>query len=47
MVRHLDKTYNAEVVKNIFEMYDARYFMYADIMSQANFSSKMKELKNK
>ena len=39
MLRHLDKTFNPDIVNNIFEMYDARYFIYKDIMSQASFSS--------
>ena len=47
MKRHLDKLYNQEIVKTIFDMYDAKAFKYADIMSQANFSALMKELKAK
>lgn len=47
MLRHLDKTFNPDIVNNIFEMYDARYFIYKDIMSQASFSSWMKMLKTK
>lgn len=47
MIRHLDKNFNQDVVKGIFEMYDARAFMYADLISQASFSAKMKQLKNK
>ena len=47
MIRHLDTTFIPEIVKNIFEMYDARAFMYADLISQASFSAKMKLLKTK
>lgn len=47
MIRHLDKLFNPDVVKSIFEIYDARAFMYCDIISQAKFSAFMKELKNK
>lgn len=47
MIRHLDSTYIPEIVTNIFEMYDARAFMYADLISQASFAAKMKLLKNK
>ena len=47
MVRHLDNFFNQEIVKNVFDRYDARAFMYADLISQASFSAKMKELKNK
>ena len=35
------------MVKSILEMYDARAFMYADIISQASFGAKMKQLKQK
>ena len=47
MIRHLDTTFIPDIVKNIFEMYDARAFMYADLISQASFSAKMKLLKTK
>ena len=47
MIRHLDKLYNQEIVNNIFDMYDAKAFMYADIMSQANFGAMMKQLKSR
>lgn len=47
MIRHLDKNYNQELVKSIFDMYDARAFMYADLISQASFSARMKQLKNR
>ena len=47
MIRHLDKAFNQELVKEIFDMYDARAFMYCDIISMAKFGAKMKELKNK
>lgn len=47
MVRHINETFYPEVVKEIFSMYDARAFMYADLISQASFSAKMKELKSR
>lgn len=47
MVRHIDALFDPDVVKDIFDRYDVRGFMYADIISQASFSAKMKELKNK
>jgi len=47
MIRHLDALFNPDIVKSIFEMYDARAYMYVDLISQASFSAKMKELKNK
>ena len=47
MKRHLDADFNPDIVKSIFEMYDARAYMYADIMSQARFASHMKLLKAK
>ena len=47
MIRHLDNMFNQDIVKSVFERYDARAFMYADLISQASFSAKMKELKNK
>lgn len=47
MVRHLNETFYPEAVKEIFEMYDVRGFYYADLISQASFGAKMKELKNK
>lgn len=47
MYRHLDALYNEEIVKDVLLRYDVRDFMYADLISQASFSAKMKELKNK
>jgi hypothetical protein len=47
MKRYLDGIYNADYVKNIFEMYDNRYFGYADLMSMALFQSQLKLLKAK
>lgn len=47
MTRHNLAKFNADFVKQVFEMYDARSFMYANIMSQATFSAKMKDLKSK
>ena len=47
MYRHLDKLFNPDMAKTILEMYDARAFMYVDIMSQAQFQAKMKVFKQK
>lgn len=47
MRRYLDELYDAEMVKNVIERFDARYFMYTDIMSQALFQSALRLIKNK
>lgn len=47
MKRYLDSNFNADMVKSIFERYDARAFLYADLISQASFSSELKLLKSK
>lgn len=47
MIRHLDAVFNQEVVRTIFDMYDARAFQYCDIISMAKFGVKMKMVKNK
>ena len=38
-------TFNAEIVKQIFEMFDARAFLFADLISQATFAAQLKLLK--
>lgn len=45
MRRYLDTLYNAEVAKTIFDRYDARSYMFADLVSQATFAAKLKLLK--
>ena len=45
MKRYLDNTFNADVVKQIFEMFDARAFLFADLISQAMFAAQLKLLK--
>ena len=47
MVRHIDNVFNPDMVKNIFDIYDAKAFMYADLISMATFQAKMKQLKSK
>lgn len=47
MKRYLDGVYNADIVKNIFDMYDNRYLGYTDLMSMALFQSQLKLLKAK
>ena len=45
MKRYLDNTFNADIVKQIFEMFDARAFLFADLISQATFAAQLKLLK--
>lgn len=47
MKRYLDEKYNMDVVKNVIERFDARDFMYSDLISQATFAAKLKEIKPK
>lgn len=47
MIRYLDDNYNPDLVKQVFGMFDARAFMYADIMSQALFQAELKLIKSK
>lgn len=45
MRRYLDEFYNQDLVKNIFDRYDARDFMYSDLISQSTFAAELKLLK--
>jgi len=45
MRRYLDEMYNADTVKSIIDMYDARAFRYADLVSQAYFADNLKQIK--
>jgi len=47
MKRYLDELFNPELVEMIFDRFDQRNFMYADIMSMALFQSQLKLLKAK
>lgn len=47
MRRHLDELYNINIVNQILEIYDAKAFMYADLISMASFQNDMKLLKPK
>lgn len=47
MKRYLDGIYNVDYVKMIFDMYDNRCLMYADLMSMALFQSQLRLLKAK
>lgn len=47
MTRHLGSIYVGDLVNEIIERYDYRGYMYADLMSQALFGTKMKLLKAK
>lgn len=46
MKRYLDELYNPDMVKMIFDIYDNRGFMYADIMSNALFTAQLKLIKS-
>ena len=47
MKRYLDELYNPELAQMVFDRFDARNFYYADLMSQALFTTKLKLLKAK
>lgn len=47
MTRHIGDLFDSELVNQLIERYDHKGFMYADLMSQALFASKMKLLKAK
>lgn len=47
MTRHLGSIFDSELATSIIERYDYKGFMYADLMSQALFASKMKLIKAK
>jgi hypothetical protein len=45
MRRYLDENFDDNFVKGIIERYDARSFLYSDLISQATFAAKLKEIK--
>lgn len=47
MKRYLDESYAAESVNAVIQRFDARNFLFADLISQATFAAKLKEIKNK
>ena len=47
MKRYLDELYDIDLVNMVFERYDQRNFMYADIMSMALFQGQLKLIKAK
>lgn len=47
MRRHIDEVYSVDVVNDIFERYDVKAFMYADVISMACFKARMSEIKAK
>ena len=47
MRRHLDEMFNEERALSVFDRYDAKYFVYTDVLSLATFRARMKELKAK
>lgn len=47
MKRHLDEIFSPEMVLSVFDRYDAKAFMYSDLISMACFKAEMKLLKQK
>lgn len=47
MRRHLDEMFNEEKAMAVFDRYDAKSFVYTDVLSLATFRARMKELKAK
>jgi hypothetical protein len=47
MRRHLDELFNEELAISVFDRYDAKSFVYTDVLSLATFRARMKELKAK
>lgn len=45
MKRYLDTNFYEDIVKSVIERYDARAFLYADLISQATFSAQLKLIK--
>lgn len=45
MRRYLDTEYNQDLILSIFDRYDARAFLYADLISQATFGAQLKLIK--
>ena len=45
MKRYLDETYIQELAKQVFDRYDARSYLYKDLISQATFAAQLKLLK--
>lgn len=47
MKRYLDTRFNMDLVNSVVERYDARAFLYNDLISQATFAAQLKNIKNK
>jgi hypothetical protein len=47
MKRYLDENYVPELVNAVILRYDARNYLFADLISQATFAAKLKEIKQK
>ena len=45
MKRYLDTMFNEELVRSIIDRYDARSFLYSDLISQATFAAELKIIK--
>lgn len=46
MKRYMDELFNPDRIKQVFQMYDARLFMYCDLMSMALFTAQLKLIKS-
>ena len=47
MISYLDEVFNEERALSVFDRYDAKCFIYTDVLSLATFRARMKELKAK
>lgn len=47
MRRHIDEVFNSSLITDVFDRYDVKDYMYADIISMACFRARMSELKAK
>ena len=47
MRRHIDEVFNSALITDVFDRYDVKDYMYADIISMACFRARMSELKAK
>lgn len=45
MKRYLDSFYDPDLVKSVVDRYDVRGYLYNDLISQATFAAKLKEIK--
>ena len=45
MKRYLDEEYRQDMVRQVIEKYDSRFFMYSDLIRQSVFAAKLREIK--